>query len=138
MGESLTKRSNSLRDQKGEQRGQPRNKPQSQEAGTLPRKARKVHRKIPHHARTGARDAALTDEIVIISLNKCRVARGALELRGVSGRPAAHHPGDEGVGSRGKVTKGLQGARALLPAPRPTIRSQIGAVKGRWVGSGWR
>lgn len=135
MGESLTKRSNSLCDQKGEQRSQPRNKPQSQEAGTLPSK---VHRKIPHRAGTGARDASLTDKIVMISLNKCRAARGALELRGVSGRPAAHHPGDEEVGSRGKVTKGLQGARPSLPAPRPAIRSQMGAEKVTWVGSGWR
>lgn len=138
MGESLTKKSNSLRDQKGEQRGQPRNKLQSQEAGTLPGKARKVHRKTPHRARRRARDAALADKIVMTSLNKCRAAHGALELRGVSGRPAAHHPEGEGVGSRGKVTKGLQGARALLRAPRPTIRSQMGAEKERWVGSGWR
>lgn len=97
-----------------------------------------MHSKTPHRTRTGARDAALTDKTVIIILTKRGAARRALKLRGVSGRHAADDPGGEGVGSWGKVTEGLQGASALLPAPCPAIRSQMSVEKGRWVGSGWR
>lgn len=133
MGESLTKRSNSLSDRKGDQRGQPRSRQQSQEAGTLPRKARKALNKTPHRARTGATDAAPSDKLVTTNLNKCRAARGALELRGVSGRPA--DTGGEGVGSRGKATEGFQGASALLPASRPasapkSVRRRAGGRAG--------
>lgn len=114
MGESLTKRSKRRPER-------PRNKPQSQEAGTLPRKARKVRRKTPPRAPTGAGDAALTDKIVVISLDKCR----AVDLRGVSGHPAAHGPGGEGVGSRGKVTKGLQ-ERCSRSAPAISSKNECG------------
>lgn len=115
-------------------------KTQSQQAETLPRKARKVHNKTSH--RTGTGDAVLSDKIISTNLTKRGAARGALGLPAAALRGASQSPTAPGV-RRGWLLEEmrLQGTEVLVRCS-PT-RSEISAEKRRAggqrlaLGAGW-
>lgn len=115
-------------------------KTQSQQAETLPRKARKVHNKTYH--RTGTGDAVLSDKIISTNSTKRGAARGALGLPAAALRGASQSPTAPGV-RRGWLLgeRRLQGTEVLVrcsPPLRPPdpLRNQCGEEEGGRAAAG--